>query len=183
MTLLENGRVRRRTPFGFYCDGGTGDDYALALTTDGTNIYVAAKDSKLLQRISGSTVTTVRAMTSPMFDGLNTCEPRFLMKYLVDSEKAATPANTVGEYVTMKAAVALSGRSQAREVELSVVIPLYNHARYVARAHDRDVNIPSIMTSRHFPPSPGRLRIQPAVLPSGLLESACGEDKMVQPYS
>ncbi len=27
-------------------------------------------------------------------DGLKTCEPRYLMTYLVSSEKAATPANT-----------------------------------------------------------------------------------------
>ena len=33
-------------------------------------------------------------MTSPMFDGLNRCEPRYWMTYFVSSEKAATPANT-----------------------------------------------------------------------------------------
>ena len=37
---------------------------------------------------------TMNAMTSPMFDGLNTCEPRYRMRYLVARENAATPANT-----------------------------------------------------------------------------------------
>ena len=38
--------------------------------------------------------STMNAMTSPMFDGLNTCVPRYLMTYLVSSANAATPANT-----------------------------------------------------------------------------------------
>ena len=36
--------------------------------------------------------STMNATTSPTLDGLNTCEPRYLMTYLVSSEKAATPA-------------------------------------------------------------------------------------------
>lgn len=47
--------------------GANGIDRPWGIAVDGTNIYVAAKDSKLLQRILGTTVTTVRAMTSPMF--------------------------------------------------------------------------------------------------------------------
>ena len=34
----------------------------------------------------------MNATTSPKFDGLNTCEPRYWMTYLLRSEKPATPA-------------------------------------------------------------------------------------------
>ena len=37
---------------------------------------------------------TMNTMTSPTFEGLNTCEPRKRIRYLVDRENAATPANT-----------------------------------------------------------------------------------------
>src|SRR4051812_14319907 len=49
------------------------------------------------QKSSGSILelpSTMNATTSPRFDGLNTCEPRYLITYFVASEKAATPANT-----------------------------------------------------------------------------------------
>ena len=49
------------------------------------------------QKSSGSIrvlPSTMNATTSPMFDGLNTCVPRYLMTYFVSSENAATPANT-----------------------------------------------------------------------------------------
>ena len=49
------------------------------------------------QKSSGSTrvlPSTMNATTSPMFEGLNTCEPRYLITYFVSSENAATPAKT-----------------------------------------------------------------------------------------
>ena len=49
------------------------------------------------QKSSGSTrvlPSTMNATTSPMFDGLKTCEPRYLITYFVSSENAATPAKT-----------------------------------------------------------------------------------------
>ena len=49
------------------------------------------------QKSSGSThvlPSTTNAATSPMFDGLNTWVPRYLITYFVRREKAATPANT-----------------------------------------------------------------------------------------
>src|SRR5690242_13171371 len=49
------------------------------------------------QKSSGSTrelPSTMNAITRPTFDGLNTCEPRYLITYFVASENAATPANT-----------------------------------------------------------------------------------------
>ena len=36
----------------------------------------------------------MKAMTSPTFDGLKTCVPRYLITYLVSREKPATPAKT-----------------------------------------------------------------------------------------
>src|SRR5262245_66103130 len=54
------------------------------------------------QKSSGSTrelPSTMNATTSPMFEGLNTCEPRYLITYFVSSENAATPANTHHESV------------------------------------------------------------------------------------
>src|SRR3954463_11799006 len=49
------------------------------------------------QKSSGSTrelPSTTNAITSPTFDGLNTCDPRYLITYFVASAKAATPAKT-----------------------------------------------------------------------------------------
>ena len=49
------------------------------------------------QKSSGSTrelPSTMKATTSPMLDGLKTCEPRYLMTYLVSREKPATAAKT-----------------------------------------------------------------------------------------
>ena len=49
------------------------------------------------QKSSGSTrelPSTTNVMTSPMFDGLKTCDPWYLMTYFVSSDSPATIANT-----------------------------------------------------------------------------------------
>ena len=48
------------------------------------------------QKSSGSTRVlprTTNATTSPTLDGLNTCEPRYLITYFVSRESPATMAN------------------------------------------------------------------------------------------
>src|SRR4029079_10662174 len=54
------------------------------------------------QKSSGSTrvlPSTMNATTSPMFDGVKTCETRYLITYFVRRENAATPAKTHHESV------------------------------------------------------------------------------------
>ena len=49
------------------------------------------------QKSSGSTrdePSTMNVTTRPMFDGLKTCEPRYLMTYLDSSDSPATIAKT-----------------------------------------------------------------------------------------
>ena len=50
------------------------------------------------QKSSGSTrllPSTMNAMTSPMFDGLNTWEPRYRMRYFVRREKRGDPGEDI----------------------------------------------------------------------------------------
>ncbi len=66
-------------------------------------------------------------MTSPMFDGLNTCEPRYLIRYLVASEKPATPANTYQAWKLQWSLVGVPGTRRISATPLPVSIALAGH--------------------------------------------------------
>ena len=79
------------------------------------------------QKSRGSTralPSTRNATTSPMFDGLNTCEPRYLMTYLVSSETPATTANTYQSpvYQGWSAGVPTTRRISATPLPVSIAL-------------------------------------------------------------
>ena len=59
-----------------------------------------------------------------MLDGLNTCDPRYLMTYLVSSEKAATPAKTYQPKVVhgSSAGVPTTRRMSATPLPVSIAL-------------------------------------------------------------
>ena len=70
-------------------------------------------------------------MTSPMFDGLNRCEPRYRMTYFVSSENAATPANTYQAWV-LQASSGVPGtrRISATPLPVSIALAGQTNARW-----------------------------------------------------
>ena len=66
----------------------------------------------------------MNATTSPMFDGLNTCEPRYRITYFVSSEKPATPANTYQAWVLQWSSGGVLGTRRISATPLPVSIAL-----------------------------------------------------------
>ena len=86
------------------------------------------------QKSSGSTrvlPSTTNAMTSPMFDGLKTCEPRYLITYFVSSESPATPANTYQASVLhgSSGGVPTTRRMSATPLPVSIALAGHTNAR------------------------------------------------------
>ena len=86
------------------------------------------------QKSSGSTrvlPSTTNATTSPMLDGLNTCEPRYLMTYFVRSDRPATPAKTYQAYVFQgsSAGVPTTRRISATPLPVSIALAGQTKAR------------------------------------------------------
>ena len=73
----------------------------------------------------------MKATTSPMFDGLKTCVPRYLMTYLVSSEKAATPAKTYQPSVFhgWSGGVPTTRRMSATPLPVSIALAGHTKAR------------------------------------------------------
>src|SRR5258705_13470525 len=105
------------------------------------------------QKSSGSTrvePSTRNATTSPMFDGLKTCVPRYLMTYLERSDRPATTAKTYQPEVLqgwpagvpttrrisatpLPVSIALAGQTNARLWEKGIAISRIAHVRIAAR--------------------------------------------------
>ena len=84
------------------------------------------------QKSSGSTrlmPSTMKATTRPTFDGLNRCEPRYLMTYLVSSEKAATPAKIHQPSVVQGWSGGVPTTRRMRATPLPVSIALAGHTK------------------------------------------------------
>ena len=118
-------------------------------------------------------------MTSPMFDGLNRCEPRYRMTYFVRSEKAATPANTYHPWVLQWSFGGVPGTRRMRATPLPVSIALAGHTKaFLARkvsansriAHVRmAARICGTLTRKRSPtwPSTWMVRMTPATCNRG----------------
>src|SRR5262245_49094115 len=85
---------------------------------------------------------TMDATTSPMFDGLNTCEPRYLMTYFVSSENAATPAKIHHEskFHGWSGGVPTTRRIRATPLPVSIALAGHTNIRV-----DRNVRATSMI--------------------------------------